>query len=116
MFAGVEGNVAKGVSGNVNWEYGAAGRFGFRAGDSGLLYGKVGYQWVQFDHFGATTPGADTGRPYQDWTYGIGVEVGPKDIGLKGLTNNAGVRIRGEVSTYGAFHSIRPMLGLITHF
>ena len=116
VFAGVEGNVAKGVSGNIDWEYGASGRFGFRAGDSGLIYGKVGYKWIKFDHFGAITPGADTGRKYQDATYGIGIEVGPKDIGLKGLTNNAGFRIRGEVSTYGAFHSIQPMLGVITHF
>ena len=116
VFAGVEGNVAKGVSGNINWEYGASGRFGVRAGDSGMIYGKAGYQWVQFDHFGPYTPGADTGRKYGDWTYGLGVEVGPKDIGLKGLTNNAGIRIRGEIDTYGAFHSIRPMLGLVTHF
>ena len=116
VFAGVEGNVAKGFTGNIDWEYGAAGRFGVRAGDSGMVYGKVGYQWVQFDHFAGFTPGADTGRKYGDWTYGLGVEVGPKDIGLKGLTNNAGVRIRGEINTYGAFHSIRPMLGIITHF
>ena len=116
LFVGVEGNVAKGVSGNIDWEYGAAGRFGVRAGDSGMVYGKVGYKWIQFDHFGSITPGADTGRKYQDATYGIGVEVGPKDIGLKGLTNNAGIRIRAEVDTYGAFHSIQPMLGLITHF
>ena len=116
VFAGVEGNVIKGFTGNVDWEYGAAGRFGVRAGDSGLVYGKVGYQWVQFDHFAGPTPGGDTGRKYGDFTYGLGVEVGPKDIGLKGLTNNAGVRIRGEINTYGAFHSIRPMLGIITHF
>lgn len=116
FFVGAEGNVAKGFSGNINWEYGAAGRFGIRAGDSGMVYGKAGYQWVQIDHFAGLTPGGDTGRHYGDWTYGLGVEVGPKDIGLKGLTNNAGIRIRGEVDTYGAFHSIRPMLGVITHF
>ena len=116
LFAGVEGNVAKGVSGNIDWEYGGAGRAGVRAGDSGMIYGKVGYQWVNFDHFGPRTPGGDTRRDYSDWTYGLGVEVGPKDIGLKGLTNNAGIRIRGEINTYGTAHSIRPMLGLITHF
>ena len=26
----------KGIDGNIDWEYGAAGRFGFRAGDSGI--------------------------------------------------------------------------------
>ena len=116
VFAGVEGNVAKGFSGNIDWEYGVAGRAGIRAGDSGMIYGKAGYQWVQIDHFAGLTPGGDTGRKYGDWEYGLGVEVGPKDIGLKGLTNNAGIRIRAEINTYGAFHSYRPMLGLITHF
>jgi len=115
VFVGAEGNVAKGVSGNIDWEYGAAGRFGARAGDSGLIYGKVGYQWVRFDHFaGESTAG--TGRDYHAITYGIGVEVGPKDIGLKGLTGNAGFRIRAEMNTFGDFHSMRPMLGVITHF
>lgn len=116
VFAGVEGNVAKGFTGNIDWEYGVSGRFGVRAGDSGFVYGKAGYQWVQIDHFIPITPGGDTGRKYGDWEYGLGVEVGPKDIGLKGLTNNAGIRLRAEIDTYGAFHSYRPMLGVITHF
>ena len=55
--AGMEGNVAKGFS-DIDWEYGAAGRFGFRAGESGLFYGKVGYQWVNF------AQRADTERDY----------------------------------------------------
>lgn len=109
VFVGVEGNLAKGVSGDIDWEYGGAGRFGFRAGDSGLFYGKVGYEWVRFDHI-------DRGYDYHDMTYGIGFEVGPKDIGLKGLTNNAGLRLRGEVSTFGDAHSVRPTLGLVAHF
>ena len=110
VFVGAEGNVAKGISGDIDWEYGAAGRFGFRAGESGLFYGKVGYQWVNFARFGKDSP------DYDDVTYGIGAEVGPKDIGLGGLTGNAGFRIRGEVSTFGAAHSFRPMLGVVTHF
>ena len=117
VFVGAEGNVAKGIDGNIDWEYGAAGRFGFRAGDSGLFYGKVGYQWVNFDHFSAlSTNGGDTGRDYHAVTYGIGAEVGPKDIGLAGITGNAGFRIRAEVNTFGEAHSVRPMLGVITHF
>ena len=117
VFVGAEGNVIKGVDGNIDWEYGAAGRFGVRAGDSGLLYGKVGYQWVNFDHFSArSTNGGRTGRDYGAVTYGIGAEVGPKDIGLGGITGNAGFRIRAEVNTYGDFHSFRPMMGVVTHF
>lgn len=107
FFIGAEGNIAKGVSGDINWEYGAAGRFGLRAGNSGLIYGKVGYQWVNFDKR------VDTGPHYHDWTYGIGFEVGPKEIGMGG---NGGLRLRGEVSTFGDFHSFRPTLGIITHF
>lgn len=110
VFVGAEGNVAKGVSGDIDWQYGAAGRFGVRAGDSGLIYGKVGYQWVNF------AKRVPTNRDYDDVTYGAGFEVGPKDIGLGGITGNAGFRIRGEVSTFGDFHSIRPTLGIVTHF
>ncbi|RZF64645.1 opacity protein [Sphingomonas populi] len=116
VFVGVEGNVAKGVSGNINWEYGAAGRFGVRAGDSGLFYGKVGYQWIDFDHYATYVSGNPNDKSHSGITYGIGTEVGPKDIGLKGITGNAGFRIRAEVNTFGDFHSFRPMLGVITHF
>lgn len=110
VFIGAEGNVAKGVSGDIDWEYGAAGRFGVRAGDSGLIYGKVGYQWVNF------AKRVPSNRDYNDITYGAGFEVGPKDIGLGGVTGNAGFRLRGEVSTFGDFHSFRPTLGIVTHF
>lgn len=110
VFVGAEGNVAKGVSGDIDWEYGAAGRFGFRAGESGLFYGKVGYQWVNFARFGKDSPDFD------GVTYGVGAEVGPKDIGLNGLTGNAGVRFRVEVSTFGKADSFRPMAGLVAHF
>ncbi|WP_267379001.1 opacity protein [Sphingomonas sp. GC_Shp_6] len=116
IFVGVEGNVVKGIDGNIDWEYGGAGRVGVRAGDSGLFYGKVGYQWVNFDHFSQYNTGASLNRDYGAMTYGIGTEVGPKDIGLKGITGNAGFRIRAEVNTYGSFRSLRPMLGVITHF
>jgi outer membrane immunogenic protein len=110
VFVGAEGNVAKGVDGAIDWQYGAAGRFGFRAGDSGMIYGKVGYQWVNFDRFGKNSP------DYHAVTYGAGFEVGPKSIGLGGITGNAGFRIRGEVSTFGKADSFRPMLGVVTHF
>jgi outer membrane immunogenic protein len=82
-----------------------------------MFYGKVGYQWVNFDHFSAlSTNGGNTGRDYHAMTYGIGAEVGPKDIGLGGITGNAGFRLRAEVNTFGDAHSFRPMLGVITHF
>ena len=110
FFVGAEGNVAKGVSGDIDWQYGAAGRFGLRAGESGLIYGKVGYQWVNFDKR------VDTGRDFHDMTYGVGFEVGPKEIGLGGLTGNSGLRLRGEVSTYGWTNSFRPTLGVVAHF
>jgi outer membrane immunogenic protein len=110
VFVGAEGNAAKGISGDIDWEYGVAGRAGVRAGESGLIYGKVGYQWVNFAAFGKDSP------DYHAMTYGLGFEVGPKDIGLSGLTGNAGIRFRGEVTTFGDAQSLRPMAGLVAHF
>ncbi|NLS28825.1 hypothetical protein S2M10_38370 [Sphingomonas sp. S2M10] len=110
VFVGAEGNVAKGVSGDIDWEYGAAGRFGLRAGESGLIYGKVGYQWVNFDKV------ANANRDYHAMTYGVGVEVGPKDIGLGGITGQSGVRLRLEMNTFSDAKSFRPMAGIIAHF
>lgn len=115
VFVGAEGSVAKGVSGDIDWQYGAYGRFGFRAGDSGLFYGKVGYRWNNFQNFG---PGvvADTNRDYHATVYGIGAEIGPKDIGLGGITGNSGLRLRMEVSTFDDANSFRPMAGVVAHF
>lgn len=110
LFVGAEGNVAKGFSGDIDWQYGVAGRAGVRVGDSGLFYGKVGYQWVNFDTFGKNSP------DFHAVSYGLGAEVGPKDIGLGGITGNAGVRLRLEVSTFGDADSFRPMAGVIAHF
>ena len=110
VFVGAEGNVIKGFTGDIDWEYGAAGRVGVRVGDSGMFYGKVGYQWVNFDALGDNSP------DFHDVTYGAGVEVGPKNIGMGGITGNGGVRLRLEVDTFGSTHSFRPMAGIITHF
>jgi outer membrane immunogenic protein len=104
FFVGAEGNVAKGFN-DIDWEYGVVGRAGVRVGDSGMIYGKAGYQWVNLDG-----PGNRNNE-----IYGAGVEVGPKDIGLGGLTGNSGVRLRMEVDTVD-FNSIRPMAGVIMHF
>lgn len=111
VFVGAEGNAIKGVKGDIDWQYGAAGRFGVRAGESGMIYGKVGYQWVNF-----AQGVANTGRDYHEMTYGIGAEVGPKSIGLGGITGASGVRLRVEANTFGSFKSFRPMAGLIAHF
>ena len=109
VFVGVEGSAAKGVAGDIDWQYGVAGRAGFRAGESGLIYGKYGREWVNFDH---PTPGdSDHANP----VYGLGVEVGPKDIGLGGITGNSGIRLRLEANT-NDFNSIRPMGGVVMHF
>jgi len=104
FFVGVEGNVAKGFSG-IDWEYGVYGRSGIRAGASGLIYTKFGRQWVNTDHMGDT----------DNWAFGLGAEVGPKDIGLGGISTPAGARLRFEVSTFD-FHSIRPTAGVVFHF
>ncbi|MBU3078099.1 opacity protein [Sphingomonas quercus] len=108
MFVGAEGNVAKGFK-DIDWEYGVSGRVGARAGDSGLIYVSAGYQWEK----------GKGSRGYPDrssWIYGVGLEVGPKDIGLGGLFGGAaGPRLRLEAKTYD-FDSIRPMAGVVFHF
>lgn len=110
VFVGVEGNVAKGFKGSVDWEYGVHGRVGFRAGETGLFYGKVGYRWVNFDRYGKNS--GDFGNV----SYGIGGEIGLKALGLDGLVKKEGVRFRTEISTTGEFRTVRPMAGVIAHF
>ncbi len=107
VVAGVEGNVYKGFN-DIDWEYGVTGRLGFRAGDSGLIYASGGYQWVN----GRSSRGFVDSHGVM---YGLGVEVGPRSIGLGGATGNAGPRLRLEVQTYD-FDSIRPMAGIVFHF
>ncbi len=110
VFVGAEGSVAKGIDGAIDWQYGVAGRLGFRAGESGMIYGKAGYEWVNF-----TDDAVTGGRDFGNEVYGLGFEVGPRDIGLGGLTGESGARIRLEVTTYD-FSSIRPMAGVVFHF
>jgi opacity protein-like surface antigen len=105
VFVGAEGNATKGF-GDVDWAYGVKGRVGARAGDSGMIYVSGGYQWVN---------GKRAYSDQKDWIYGVGVEVGPKDIGLGGITTNSGIRLRLSAETYD-FDSIQPMAGVIAHF
>lgn len=107
LFAGVEGNVGKGFN-DLNWEYGVKGRGGFRAGASGLLFLSAGYQWTD----GRSSRGF--GKQH-GWVYGGGVELGPKDIGLSGVVNEAGPRLRLQVDTQD-MKSLRPMAGVLFHF
>ena len=108
-FVGVEGTAAKGFNG-IDYFYGAWGRAGLRAGLPGMVYGKVGYQWVHTDE-------NHQKRFDREVSYGLGVEVGPKFIGLGGVTPGsfAGARLRLEVNTLN-FKDIRPGAGLIFHF
>ncbi|MGL5839143.1 MAG: opacity protein [Sphingorhabdus sp.] len=109
FFVGAEGNVAKGVDGIIDWQYGVAGRVGLRAGETGMIYGKAGYEWVNF------TDAATGGRDYGDEIYGLGFEVGPREIGLGGLTGESGARIRFEITSRD-FETLRPMAGFMFHF
>ncbi|WP_439534069.1 outer membrane protein [Polymorphobacter sp.] len=107
VFIGAEGNATKGF-GDIDWEYGARGRAGFRAGESGLIFVSGGYQWVN----GKGNRGFGDSS---DWIYGVGVEVGPSDIGMGGVTGQSGPRLRLQVETYN-FDSLRPMAGVVFHF
>jgi len=107
VFVGVEGHGTKGF-GDIDWEYGVRGRAGARIGESGLLYGSAGYTWIE----------SRNNRGFTDrkgWVYGLGVEIGPRDIGLGGVTGKSGVRFRLSAETFDG-KSIRPMGGVIFHF
>lgn len=107
MFIGAEGLVAKGFR-DIDWEYGGRVRAGVRAGDSGMLFGSAGYTWVK--------PRSDRGfEERHDWVWGIGFEVGPRDLGIGGVTGEGGPRLRVQVETKD-FDSLRPMAGVIFHF
>jgi outer membrane immunogenic protein len=107
LFVGVEGNVAKGFQ-DIDWEYGAKGRVGVRAGDGGLLYVSAGHQWVN----GKSDRGFSDQK---DWTYGLGVEVGPRAFSAGSGGGTGGPRLRLQADTYD-FVSIRPMAGLVFAF
>jgi outer membrane immunogenic protein len=108
VILGVEGNATKGVSGDIDWEYGAAGRVGLRAGKDSMFFAKVGYQWVNFDALGPDS------KDYDGVTYGIGTELSAADMGLSQSRQN--LRLRVQVDTLGNFHSFRPMAGIVAKF
>ncbi len=107
VFVGAEGNVAKGFQ-DIDWEYGAKGRVGLRAGDGGLLFVSGGYQWVN----GKSARGFSDQK---DWTYGLGVEVGPGGLAGSGGSGSGGLRFRLQADTYN-FDSIRPSAGVVFAF
>jgi len=106
LVVGAEGNIAKGFN-DIDFEYGVTGHVGIRVGESGMFFGRAGYHWVE-----AKRGFADD----RNEIYGFGVEVGPRDIGLGGLTGESGVRIRFAIDTFDVFQSIRPQVGLTFHF
>ncbi|HWJ69795.1 MAG TPA: outer membrane beta-barrel protein [Sphingobium sp.] len=112
LVLGVEGNVAKGIDKDINWEYGAAGRAGVRAGKDSIFFAKVGYQWTKFA--GSAVPAVSTKRHYDGVTYGFGTEVSLADLGSSAERSN--IRLRAQIDTRGNFHSFRPMMGVVAKF
>lgn len=112
FFVGAEGSVAKGVDKDIDWEYGAAGRFGVKAGKDSIFFAKVGYQWTKFDD--SARPAVSTNRHFDGTTYGFGTEVSLADLGSSADKSN--IRLRAQVDTRGDFHSFRPMAGIVAKF
>lgn len=46
LVVGAEANGARGF-GDIRWEYGATGEVGFRAGKSGQIFARGGYEWIE---------------------------------------------------------------------
>ncbi len=119
LFVGAEGFGSYGF-GDIDWEYGAAGRFGARMGETGMIFGRVGYMWVEGennidDDFIDTDAGPST-RDRDGMIYGIGAEMGTKDIGLGGITGESGVRLRFGVDTFKDFELFRPNAAVVFQF
>jgi len=112
VIVGAEGSVAKGFSKDIDWEYGAAGRLGIKAGKDSMFFGKVGYQWTQFN--ADARPAVSTDRHYHGVTYGFGTELSLADLG--GSAERSNIRLRAQVDTRGNFHSFRPMAGIVAKF
>lgn len=108
LVVGVEGTASKGISGDIDWEYGVAGRAGIKAGKDSLIFGKVGYRWVNFDALGPNSP------DFHGTTYGAGIELSPADMG--GSAQSSNIRLRVQADTFGNFRSIRPMAGVVAKF
>lgn len=107
LFAGAEGNVSKGFT-DIDWTYGVRGRLGVRAGETGMIFATGGYQWIE----NRTDRGFPDGN---GWVTGVGVEIGPRDIGMGGVTGTSGPRLRLQVETY-KFQSVQPSIGVVFHF
>jgi outer membrane immunogenic protein len=112
VFVGAEGSLAKGVKKDIDWEYGAAGRLGVKAGKDSIFFAKVGYQWTKFGD--NARPPVSTDRHFDGTTYGFGTEVSMADLG--GTADRSNIRLRAQVDTRGDFHSFRPMVGIVGKF
>jgi len=89
FFVGVEGNAAKGVDGDIDWEYWCSRPCGRAHARQCKIYGKVGYRWVNFDK--QALAGSDD---YHDMTYGAGFEVSPGGAASKAAHSRRGRNLR----------------------
>lgn len=106
LVVGAEGNFNLG-SGIIDSEYGATGKIGVRIGESGQLFARGGYQWVDLDVRRAIGVPAPAGFDDTSGDYLVGVG-GQYKIG----TNTA---LRVTVDTLG-FDTTRVAGGLAFNF
>ncbi len=109
LVVGAEANGSRGF-GDIRWEYGATGELGFRAGKSGQIFARGGYEWIEAKD--RRYPENTVIRQREGVLYGIGFEVGPEDLGGFG---RAGTRFRVNVDTMN-FDSLRTTAGVVFHF
>jgi opacity protein-like surface antigen len=72
LIVGAEGNFNLG-SGIIDSEYGATGKIGVRVGQSGQIFARGGYQWVDVDVRRATGVNAPAGFDDTSGDYLVGV-------------------------------------------
>lgn len=109
---GVEGNFSLG-NGPIDYEYGVAGRIGFRTTGGSVVFARAGYQWINIDGSGLIgVPKnliddddlGDAGT-VDDYLVGVGADLA--------VGKNMGLRV--AVDTV-SFDTLRPSVGLHLKF
>lgn len=112
VFIGAEGNAHYGTDA-IDYEYGVAGRIGYKFPSGGKVYARGGYQWVNIDianfvGLDVDEDDLDISDTDGDYLLGVGGEFPVSSFGGK-------ARIRVGVDTV-SFDTIRPNASLIIGF
>lgn len=111
IIVGIEANLGAGT-GLIEREYGVAAKLGVRAGETGQIFVRAGYQQIDFNVDGLIDTEALFGFPLPD----IDISAGDYLVGIGGQFMVAdNISVRGVVDTI-AFDTVRGTVGVAFHF